>query len=210
MVRPKLKDGRQIHLYISYEILEQIEKYKGSLSTSGFIEEAVKFVLKGNSRSVKLASDMQELLKEINKIKEEKERLEKENERLKKKIEKQEEELEKWRAKWKGQTTLTKYEKKNKEILSLVEKIREHIEEGKTWREVAREAGIIMPGDQIDLLWKFFKKHGKYELVSDIIDDWKLVSETGYGYVDFVFKAVRKSSHAAQVPGEKTFVEVGT
>ncbi|GEM_PF-7044762 len=210
VVRPKVKDGRSIQLYISKELLEQIERYKGSLSTSGFIEEAVKFVIEGNRRSIKLASEMNELLKELKELREEKERLAKENERLKKKIEKLEEEIEKWRAKWKGQTTLKKYEKKQKELTALADRILDHIEEGKTWREVARDAGFVLPADQVDIFNALFRKNG-YGFISDIIGGWRLVPgrRKEDGIFGYVFKAI-KSSGRAQALGKKTFVEVST
>ena len=43
--RQKKKVGRVVNFYLSDEVLDLIEQYKGNLSRSNFIEEAVKYYI---------------------------------------------------------------------------------------------------------------------------------------------------------------------
>ncbi len=99
MVRPKVKNGKQIHLYISEEVLNLINQYRRNLSTSTFVEEAVLAVIKGPNHVFELMQNSQNLQAELKALQEENEKLRREKEKLEKKLakceSKQENELEK-------------------------------------------------------------------------------------------------------------------
>ena len=51
--RPKKKNGRVVNFYISDEVLELIEEYRGTLSRSQFVEEAIlSYVSKNTEKHV--------------------------------------------------------------------------------------------------------------------------------------------------------------
>ena len=196
MGRNRKKDGVIFSVYISKELYQKLKKYN-SVSRSDLVENALKFILNGHDEVLKLTRELEIKNDKLKVISDEKSRLEKENERLQKKIEKLEKENEELRAKWKGQTTLKKYEQKSMEIKAIAERISRYIEEGKTWREVAKEAGFILPGDQIDILKKVFQKEG-YSFKSEFIPGWKLTEgNTTLGYFGYIFKKENEHGHAA-------------
>ncbi len=188
MGRKRKKDGVIFSVYISKELYQKLKKYN-SVSRSDLVENALKFILNGHDEVLKLTRELEIKNDKLKVISEERSRLEKENERLQKKIERLEKENEELKAKWKGQTTLKKYDQKSMEIKAIAERLLEHIEEGKTWREVAKEAGFIFPGDQIDILKKVFQKEG-YSFKSEFIPGWKLTegANTAQGYFGYIFK----------------------
>ena len=188
MGRKRKKDGVIFSVYISKELYQKLKKYN-SVSRSDLIENALKFILNGHDEVFKLTRELEIKNDKLKVISEEKSRLERENEKLQKKIERLEKENEELKAKWKGQTTLKKYDQKSMEIKAIAERLIEHIEVGKTWREVAKEAGFIFPGDQLDILKKVFQKEG-CSFKSEFIPGWKLTegANTTQGYFGYIFK----------------------
>ncbi len=49
--RPKKKDGRVVNFYISADVLEQVDLYRGQLSKSQFVERALRFYISHLSNS---------------------------------------------------------------------------------------------------------------------------------------------------------------
>ena len=191
MGRKRKKNGTHLTAYISQDINARFEEKirKMGLNKSDAIEYLVRSSLDGKDEFLRVAGEYEKLKKEYKTLHDEKARLEKENEKLQKKIERLEKENEELKAKWKGQTTLKKYDQKSMEIKAIAERLIEHIEVGKTWREVAKEAGFIFPGDQLDILKKVFQKEG-CSFKSEFIPGWKLTegANTTQGYFGYIFK----------------------
>ena len=194
MVRPKIKNGRQIHLYLSEEIISLIEKYQKKLSMSEFVERAILTVVKGCSRDIELYQNLKEGQNKLKVLQEENEKLKKEKERLEKKIQKLEIEIQSWKDRWGGQKTLDKYSKTANWKKSLAMKISEHIEEGKTFKEVMEEIGILDPEGQIDFLHDLFNEYNSISeryFFSPYLPEWRLVKNRNDllgGYRSYIFK----------------------
>lgn len=190
MGRKRKKDGIVTSVYLSKDLLRKLEEKKPrKVSISDIVEMMLEVSLKGQSKLLEITTELADIKVQLKDVTMEKDRLERENERLQKKIERLEKENEELKAKWKGQTTLKKYDQKSMEIKAIAERLIEHIEEGKTWREVAKDAGFIFPGDQIDILKKVFQKEG-YSFKSEFIPGWKLTESINDmdGYFGYIFK----------------------
>ncbi len=188
MVRPKIKNGEHLQLYVEKEIISLIEEYKKNLSRSEFVERAVLAVVKGCSGDIELYQNLKEAQNKLKVLQGENERIKKENEKFQKKIQKLELEVQGWRAKWDGQKTLDKYSRKAREIKLLAQKISEHIAEGKTVTEVLSEAEIFEIGDQVDVFKKLFEPEdprmgwrNNDEFLSKYFPGWRVVKKDQEG-----------------------------
>ena len=206
MGRKRKKDGIVTSVYISKELLRKLEEERPKkVSISDIVETMLEISLKGKSKILEITSEVTSLRVRVKDLLSEKERLEKENEKLQKKIQKLELENQEWKARWDGQKTLDKYSRKAREFKLIVQRILEHIEEGKKVSDVMSEAGILERSDQFDIAKKLFepklrKKRKSYynvieesgrwhhkEYISKYLPGWRTVGDSGIFILEQVF-----------------------
>lgn len=182
--RPRKKnDATHLSVYIEREIYNYLQEKVGAGNISSFVEEALRFVIKGNNEIIELHRRLKKAEQELQILQKEKEKLEKENEYLQKKM-----------AKVQGKRgNVSSLYKKGDKIISLAEEIKKHIEQGKTWRETLEEIGIYIVADRMDILHKMFREaqcegiYGKI-LYSRFINNWILKEKSSEkGYDEYVF-----------------------
>ena len=165
MVRPKIKNGRQIHLYISEEVLNLINQYRRDLSISTFIEEAVLAVIKGPNHVFELSQNLLSVQDELKRSQEENERLRRENKRLKKKLASLQAETEESIEKVLFTAKERKELQRQKVLKKITRQLRAALENTEEWRAplevLCREAGL-----DYDMVSKIFWK----ELVNTYVE----------------------------------------
>jgi len=197
--RPRKRNyGIRLSAYVDKDIYDYLQEYVGQGHISDFVEETLRFAIRGNREIFELQKKLRAVETELKISQKEKEILRKENENLRKKVRKLELELEKLREKNDSSRILEKFKGQADEVHQLAEEIKRHIREGRSWGETLEELGVTDISARMDILHKLYSprqvpyRGGFLEkndiLVSEQIKDYVLEKRGVNGYDRYVFK----------------------
>lgn len=152
MVRPKIKNGRQITLYISEDIIQLINEHRKNLSISSFIEQAILTVVKGQQHSIKISQNLLSTQNELKRLQEENEKLRREKEKLKKKLAKCESKQENDLEKVLLSPQQRKWLQRKKAIEKITDDLSSALESTEEWRAPLKELCQIAKLDYSSIL----------------------------------------------------------
>ncbi len=152
MVRPKIKNGRQITLYLSEDIIHLINEHRKNLSISSFIEQAILAVVKGQQHSIKISQNLLSTQNELKHLQEENEKLRREKEKLEKKLAKCESKQENDIEKILLSPQQRKWLQRKRILEQITEKLSSALESTEEWRAPLKELCQIAKLDYSSIL----------------------------------------------------------
>ncbi len=198
MVRPRIKNGRQIQFYLSEDTISALEEYSGKMSMSAFIEQVIKWAIQGGKYGAELIKKNAILEEELKEAREENELLRKRNRALM-------EELAKMKAKYGNIAQLDRGKQKWIVEEAFLEQVCARIKEGRTLAEVLSEVGVDDYSEQLQFFKKYFRGDAGDVARSyhPLFKEWELRrngTEQGYPYYTFFLRAgLRRKLEVAEV-----------